>query len=245
MPGVCAVLELDASADPIWERCAGEPLTATATAAIDRTASAAPAITRLGGLLTRVRSARRPLDRRKRTLGTRRPSAPTRRPRTRRAATPASASRLALPAARVRVLGTWGTALACSSNQRSSPSPSKDPVSRSPLSGRVGCGAEDPLSSSSTYGSGSSVAAGLAGVVLDELAGGHHQRGREILHGRRVERVRRDIRGRLWFALGLGLAGGAAVLSPLGAARRAVDDGPVRVVGGSWRRHPSAVAYIT
>jgi hypothetical protein len=34
-------------------------------------------------------------------------------------------------------------------------------------------------------------------AVLDELAGGHHQRGREIPHGRRIDRVRREIRGRL------------------------------------------------
>ena len=172
MPGVSAVLELDASADPIWERCAGEPLTATATAAIDRTASAAPAITRMPVMCTTLRSARRPLDRRKRTLGTRRPSAPTRRARTRRAATPPSASRLALPAARVRVLGTCGMEVACSSNQRSSPSLSQDPVFGFSLSGCVGCGAEDPLSSSSTYGSGGSVAAGLAGgFSTSSLAG--------------------------------------------------------------------------
>src|SRR5450755_1276213 len=177
MPGVSAVLELDASADPIWERCAGEPLTATATAAIDRTTSAAPAITRMPVMCTALRRARRPLDPRKRTLGTRRRKAPPRRPRTRRAATPPSASRLALPAARVRVLGTCGTALACSSNQRSSPSLSQDPVLGSSLCGCFGCGAEDALSSSSTYGSERSVAtcscgwfstSSLAGTISED-----------------------------------------------------------------------------
>jgi hypothetical protein len=245
IPGVAAVREVDASADPISECFAGGPLTATATAPIARTASAAPAIARLGGLLTRVLSARRPLDPRKRTLRTRRPKAPTRRPRTRRGATPPSASRLALPAARVRVLGTCGTALACSSNQRSSPSLSPDPVLGSPDSGRVGRGAEDRLRSSSRYGSGGSVAAGLAGSFSTSWLAGTISEDAKSLTARRIERVRRDIRGRLRILLLLGLAGGAAVLSPLGAASRSVDHGPVRVVGGSWRRHPSAVAYIT
>ena len=171
MPGVCAVLELDASADLIWERCAGEPLTATATAAIDRTTSAAPAITRMRVMCTALRRACRPLDPRKRTLGTRRRKAPTRRPRTRRAPTPPSASRLALPAARVPVLGTCGTALACSSNQRSSPSLSQDPVFGSPLCGCVGCGAEDALRSSSTYGSGRSAAGSSGWFSTSSLAG--------------------------------------------------------------------------
>lgn len=76
----------------------------------------------------------------------------------------------------------------------------------------------------------------LCGFV-DELVGGHHQRGREILRRRRVERFRLGVGGRWWFAWVLRPPGRAFILTPLGAARLAVDDDPVLGVGESWRRH--------
>ena len=42
--------------------------------------------------------------------------------------------------------------------------------------------------------------AGVLCGFVDELVGGHHQRGREILRRRRVERFRLNVGGRSWLA---------------------------------------------
>ena len=48
------------------------------------------------------------------------------------------------------------------------------------------------------YASGVSGAAELLSGLADELVGGNHQRGHEILRGRRVKVCRRDAGVRFW-----------------------------------------------
>jgi hypothetical protein len=57
-----------------------------------------------------------------------------------------------------------------------------------------------------------------------ELVGGDHQRGHEVLRGRRVK-ICRDSGGRFWWVRGLRSLGCALLLAPLRATGVAVDDG--------------------
>ena len=166
-------VEIDAVAELIEDRYAGEPPAATAIAATDRTASMVPAMTRkrvrcMRALRVRLWVGPRcwwSLSRVRARRGDARPSsAPARRS--------GSMPRLAVPPGSAWRAGVCGTAVACSSNQRSSSSLSAEIAIASPASSCAGSCSRDPLRSLVRYGSGASAAGSFSRVSPTSLLAG-------------------------------------------------------------------------